>query len=108
MTCILKSCAHGSLGACKTLAKSGLAECGAAYALDLASRNDGYMVHARNNPTIDALRAVGMIRTKPSGDDGYLVARAVHVQAPMRRGFCRNHLSGAAKIGQGIKEDATA
>lgn len=64
MTCILKSCAHGKTTCCASLAKAGLGECGAAYALDLASRNDGYLVITHNNPTIDALVKAGLVTVK--------------------------------------------
>lgn len=43
--------------------------------LDLASRNDGYLVEARD-PAITALRDAGLIITTCAGD-GYLIARAV-------------------------------
>lgn len=101
MTCILKNCAHGSLGACKTFARSGLGECGAEYVLELASRNDGYMVHGRNNPTIEALRKAGKITTA-AVDDRYVIARAVHIPHPPYRGYCTPGYTRAVQIGHGI------
>lgn len=79
MTCILKSCPHAKTPNCASLAKSGLGECGAAFALELAGRNDGYLVHSTNNPTIAALKHADLIYTRPSGADGYVIARAVQV-----------------------------
>lgn len=81
MTCILKSCAHGTYKACTTLAKSGLGECGAAHALELATRNDGYLVHGASNPTIVALVKAGKITTARV-DGRYVIARVVHVPKP--------------------------
>ncbi len=100
MTCILKSCAHSTMGACKTFARSGLGECGAAYALELASRNDGYMVHGRNNPTIEALRKAGKITTA-AVDDRYVIARVVRIIPRPYHGD-RDTFTRAAQIGHGI------
>jgi hypothetical protein len=83
MTCILKSCTHAKTGCCASLSAAGMGDCGVAYALDLASRNDGYLVQALDNPTLDALRRAGLVYTRPSGADGYVIARAI--QAPLKR-----------------------
>lgn len=56
---------------------------GCAVLLDLASRNDGYLVEACGNDALTALRTAGLVYTRPSGADGYVIARAV--QAPLRR-----------------------
>ncbi len=90
------------MGACKTFAKSGLGgECGAEYAMDLASRNDGYMVHASNNPTISALVKAGKITTTRV-DDKYLIARVVKAPSqPYHHARREIPASPAAKIGQG-------
>lgn len=60
------------------------------FALDLAKRNDGYLMEALDNPTLDALRDAKLIYTRPAGD-GYVIARAI-VVSPIRYygGFCRN------------------
>lgn len=70
MNCILKSCAHAKLNRCESLG-----ECGAAHALNLSRQRDGYLVIARDNPTIEALRKSGLVTTKYAGD-GCLVVRA--------------------------------
>lgn len=102
--CILNKCAHASMGACKTLAKSGLGECGAAYALELASRNDGYLVHERGNPTIEALRKAGKITTR-AVDSRYVIARAVVPPARPYRLADRDALglTPIARSGQNIR-----
>ena len=48
------------------------------FALDLAKRNDGYLVSARD-PAIVELIAAGLI-TVTDVSDGYLIARGVHVR----------------------------
>ncbi len=90
------------MGACKTFARSGLGECGAAYALELASRNDGYLVQAINNPTIAALKSSGKITTAKTVDSRYVIARAVHIPHPPYRGYCTPGYTRAMQIGHGI------
>lgn len=75
------------------------------YALDLAKRNDGYLVSARD-PAIVELIAAGLITVTDVGD-GYLIARAVHVQTAYhvrytaaRRWEKRANRELAAVIGQ--------
>lgn len=84
MTCTLKSCPHGKTTRCASLEAIGGGECGAAYALELSRRNDGYLVLGYNNPTIEALRGAGLITTKDAGD-GCLIARAVHIAPAVTR-----------------------
>lgn len=84
MSCILKSCPHAKSTNCASLSMAGLGDCGAAYALDLASRNDGYLVIAHNNATISALRNAGLITTT-AVTGGYLIARSFQPRsAPYR------------------------
>src|ERR1700692_1493159 len=99
MTCILRSCAHpgGAKGpsACCSLAAAGMGECGAAFALELSKRNDGYLVIERNNPTIEALQRAGLITTKYAGD-GCLICHAVpsaHAPRPVTIGYRGNRLT---------------
>jgi hypothetical protein len=92
MNCILKSCAHAKSTNCQSLG-----ECGAAFALEMSKRNDGYLVIAHNNATIDALRAVGMITTK-SVTGGYLIARAVQPRSTPYR--YRNDTAGLARAAE--------
>lgn len=52
-------------------------------ALDLASRNDGYLMQDADNPVLDTLRRAGLVYTRPTGAEGYVIARAV--QDPPKR-----------------------
>jgi hypothetical protein len=102
MGCILKSCAHAKTTRCASLHAAGLGDCGAAYALDLAKRNDGYLVIARENPTIDALKRAGLITTTDV-TGGYLIARAVQpTAAPYRYRHDAAGLARAAEIGRAL------
>lgn len=56
-------------------------------ALDLASRNDGYMMDV-SDPILDALRRSGLVYTQPAGD-GYVIVKAVLVHVP------RNYAHGS-------------
>lgn len=70
-----------------------------ARALELASRNDGYLVGV-GDPDIAALKATGLVVTQSVGD-GWLIARAL----PVPRTYARNYRGGnrwlrrAAEIG---------
>ncbi len=48
------------------------------FALDLAQRNDGYLVSSNDTSIIELCRD-GLITTRDVGG-GYLIARAVHIQ----------------------------
>lgn len=66
-------------------------------ALELASRNDGYLVRA-GDPDITALKDAGLVYTRPAGD-GYWLARLIVVaQTPYhyRGTFARAAGIGAA------------
>ena len=102
MTCILKSCAHKDSNRCALLAKSGRGECGAAFALEMSKRNDGYLVVARDNPTIDGLRKAGLITTTNVGD-GCVIARAVITRTrPYHYRADQWEFARAAEIGSAV------
>ncbi len=69
-----------------------------ATALDLASRNDGYLVRA-GDPDIAALKDAGLVFTRPAGE-GYWIARVIVVAKPSYHGFRTINLARrAAQIG---------
>lgn len=59
-----------------------------ATALDLASRNDGYLVRA-GDPDITALKEAGLVFTRPAGE-GWWIARRIVFPGQPWRGFRSN------------------
>ena len=62
-TCTIGKCPHGG---CRTLKG-----CGAAHALSLATRSQGYRVIVKDNPTIDGLLIKKLIEWIPGTYDGW-------------------------------------
>lgn len=54
-----------------------------ATALDLASRNDGYMVRA-GDPDVVALKEAGLVYTRPAGDGWWIARRIIDPSRPWR------------------------
>ena len=75
-----------------------------ATALDLATRNDGYLVRA-GDPDVVALKEAGLVYTRPAGD-GWWIARVIVVAGDQSRYYRGARLAAgqpprrtAAKIG---------
>lgn len=54
-----------------------------ATALDLTSRNDGYMVRA-GDPDVVALKEAGLVYTRPAGDGWWIARRIIDPSRPWR------------------------
>ena len=69
-----------------------------ATVLDLATRNDGYLVRA-GDPDIVALKEAGLVVTRPAGDGWWIAMRIIDPSRPWRGFRSSIPAQRAAEIG---------